>query len=201
MHPPSGLLRGSFELAPALLWSGPVAAIICVPENSMCTLCVPSISSLLSSCPGKFFNASFICGTDSPVSVASFTTASPFNKTQSQGTMPVFSSNATAGFFAGAGVAVAEEPFDATTAVDADFGTDALTEMISPGNRSSVEMSCHSLFRKALILYGLELIEFRVPKVLILWNTVVDSNMRTMNICIITNCQYSSSIHNKAVKN
>ena len=74
------------------------------PENNTCTRCKPFISKVVVVVEGVVVveeedddeeeevvdgtsspNASFICGTDSPVKLASLTTAAPRNKTQSQG--------------------------------------------------------------------------------------------------------------------
>lgn len=73
------------------------------PENKTCTRCNPFISNAVVAVVGLVVEvvevveeeeddddtskpkASFICGTDSPVKLASLTTAAPRNKTQSHG--------------------------------------------------------------------------------------------------------------------
>ena len=175
-----------------------------VPANMTWTRSRPISSSCLVSSavtasdaapPPEVERRSFICGTLSPVSEASFTTAEPRSSRQSHGTT---SSGGGTRFLPGGGVAAG-----VATAVDeaASVGEPSAvglgstgvamagvaaallaSEMRSPGSRSVVERSVHWPWRKTKRLYGLALIWLSVLSVLCRWKTDVDSSARMVKM-------------------
>mmetsp|Transcript_25973 Transcript_25973/g.60814 ORF Transcript_25973/g.60814 Transcript_25973/m.60814 type:complete len:331 (-) Transcript_25973:942-1934(-) len=204
--PPSGVAM----LCPARLDCDLVAAVTgvpgdatttVVPEKSVWTRSRPSISSgrCSSSSPSSTLRASFICGTDSPVSVASLTTAEPLNTSRSHGTTSLPGGGGGLFFFPSVESAA---PFSfLTTASPAFFsGTLRVSEMRSPGTRSVVVSWCHLASRYTIRGVGLEAMLPRVLKVRSRWKAVVASSMKIEKRVKIVYCQYSSSIHRMAQK-
>ena len=123
-----------------------------MPENSVATRSAPSKASARSSAASR---ASFICGVDSPVSVASFVTAEPWTSTQSQGMIDGCARKWALRFFSNSRRASAR--FRASSALWGDGGGDSAgsgggrrraIEMRSPGSSSSLETSCHCPSRR-----------------------------------------------------
>mmetsp|Transcript_77328 Transcript_77328/g.185246 ORF Transcript_77328/g.185246 Transcript_77328/m.185246 type:complete len:200 (-) Transcript_77328:590-1189(-) len=144
-----------------LLLSGAVVWIRDVPLKRACILCLPKQSTIKSeSVPAPI--ASFICGTDSPVSVASFTMALPLTMRQSQGTKVSFFS-----WFSVPGSA---------------FFSSALVcrEIKSPGRSSSMGLFSHFPHRKTKTLKLFVLIPRRVDMDFKRWKTVEASNIRML---------------------
>mmetsp|Transcript_2116 Transcript_2116/g.6630 ORF Transcript_2116/g.6630 Transcript_2116/m.6630 type:complete len:256 (+) Transcript_2116:3391-4158(+) len=171
-QPPSGVAG-----TPALDASAPAElcceeAMIEVPAKSACTRSAPSRSSARPAADGSSaftVSRSFICGTDSPVREASFTTAAPRSNRQSHGTTSLIGSGGTA-----------EGPTGAPSAMDeAPVGLrGGKSETRSPGSRSVVESFCHLPQRNTCTAKGLADIELSVLKVRWRCMTEVDSRRR-----------------------
>mmetsp|Transcript_67444 Transcript_67444/g.119583 ORF Transcript_67444/g.119583 Transcript_67444/m.119583 type:complete len:262 (-) Transcript_67444:655-1440(-) len=124
-------------------------------------------------------SASFICGTDSPVRVASLTTALPRSRTQSQGTTST----------AAALLPSAAMPESCH-----------LREIRSPGRRSVVVSCCHFEFRYTCRWKGLAAMPLSMPRVRSRWKAVVASSRTIVKRVNSVYCQYSSRSQRMAVK-
>mmetsp|Transcript_32457 Transcript_32457/g.103530 ORF Transcript_32457/g.103530 Transcript_32457/m.103530 type:complete len:372 (+) Transcript_32457:4540-5655(+) len=175
-QPPSGV-GGT----PALDVSAPAelacdAAMIDVPAKRECTRSAPSRSSVRRAAvasPSRSGSRSFICGTDSPVSEASLTTAAPRSSRQSHGTTSLMGS---AGGAPGPVGGAAEVPAASGDALVGLRG--GRRETRSPGRRSVVESFCHEPRRKTFTPKGLADIELSVLNVRCRCITEVDSRRR-----------------------
>ena len=133
--------------------------------------CSPAMSSGVSPAASvSALAASFICGTDSPVSVASLATAAPLRMSASQGTRQ--SSSAVA----------------------------LVSEMMSPGSSSSLLTCIHAPLRSANTPRLLWPMPRSVCRLRRRPNAVVPSNMKIMPTWNSAYFQYSSITHSSALK-
>mmetsp|Transcript_11530 Transcript_11530/g.36838 ORF Transcript_11530/g.36838 Transcript_11530/m.36838 type:complete len:400 (+) Transcript_11530:74-1273(+) len=141
--PPSGGFGASFGAAPA------VALTSSVPENRTDTRSAPFMSRHRSEPSGT--TASFIWGVDSPVSVASFVTADPRTKTQSQGTTWTMRASLflmASRFRSTASRSLSLLPSSSSSVGPPTGGVRRATEIKSPGRRSSEPTSTQVLDRQ-----------------------------------------------------
>mmetsp|Transcript_27019 Transcript_27019/g.66904 ORF Transcript_27019/g.66904 Transcript_27019/m.66904 type:complete len:478 (-) Transcript_27019:855-2288(-) len=169
-QPPSGGggTSGQLAAAPSPSSSEAAAASECcisiVPEKSVWTRWADLMSRGAAATAGVTARASFICGTDSPVSVDSLTTAAPRSSTQSAGTRVVSLPSAR------------------------------VREMRSPGRRSVELTDAHAPLRKALREKALLDMPRRVSMLRCREKAVVPSKARIMKRVKRVYFQYSSSI-------
>mmetsp|Transcript_92878 Transcript_92878/g.267198 ORF Transcript_92878/g.267198 Transcript_92878/m.267198 type:complete len:209 (+) Transcript_92878:1333-1959(+) len=158
-----------------------------VPLKSAWMRCLPKGSTNASgSEPGPI--SSFICGTDSPVSVASLTMALPRRIKQSHGTVRCL---------------LCSFSFElaASSVWSCLSGFFATNEITSPGRRSSMGFSDHAPRRKTCTLKLFVLMPRRVDIDLRRWKAVEASKPSTDNSVKAVYFQYVSSIHSAVQKN
>mmetsp|Transcript_3497 Transcript_3497/g.9802 ORF Transcript_3497/g.9802 Transcript_3497/m.9802 type:complete len:523 (+) Transcript_3497:309-1877(+) len=138
---------------------------------------------------------SFICGTDSPVRLASLTTVEPRSKSKSAGIKSPPSSSTffdTTFFFL--------SPSAPLLLLDAKWGLTRVKLMISPGNSSVVSTLVQDPRRYTKTRRGWLPIPRSADKLLMRENTTVASNVNTMKRVKKLYCQYSSNIQRMTQK-